>query len=599
MGLYIRKGFNFGPFRLNLSRSGLGTSFGVKGARIGFGPRGSYIHMGRGGLYYRKSLGSYSSQQSFNPPLIEQDTALEEIESADASQIVDASSTELLQELNRVHRQFQFFPASCMVIATCISGLFIIGPSWWGYVVLSIVGLPFLLYMRHLDVTKSTAILNYELEPEAEKKFSILRQSFQKITNCEKVWHIEASGGTLDWKREAGASSTVHRKVTSAFLSLPRRVESNLQVPTLPAGRQMLYFFPDRLLVYDKNGVGSVAYSDLEVRTTKTRFIENHSVPKDSQVVDSTWQYVNKKGGPDRRFSNNRQLSIALYGEIHFSSPNGLNELFQCSQGDVANEFAEAISSMRESSDKSGVTKPLKNRTILFKNMIRELETIDMENHQQKQELLPHANKVLTHSKQCLEEIRNLSAGVRNEFESQIKDCSEDVIKRDLGISLSEIREILNTREEDEDFDRFIEINKNVSSHQYSRTDNAEQKEKFRQAMDGLKAYETMFSGGFDVLRNTLNMMNDAFGVHRFDRGGDSGKSMENSSAPPSPLLPEPNQPPQQVRIIKTHSKISWILALILGGLLIFYLVYPSWVLKHRYQVIQTYQNIFRGPTGR
>jgi hypothetical protein len=34
MGFYLRKGFNFGPLRLNLSRSGLGTSFGVTGGRI-------------------------------------------------------------------------------------------------------------------------------------------------------------------------------------------------------------------------------------------------------------------------------------------------------------------------------------------------------------------------------------------------------------------------------------------------------------------------------------------------------------------------------------------------------------------------------------
>ena len=58
MGFYIRKAFSFGPLRLNLSRSGLGASFGVPGARIGIGPHGSYIQMGRGGLYYRQTLHS-------------------------------------------------------------------------------------------------------------------------------------------------------------------------------------------------------------------------------------------------------------------------------------------------------------------------------------------------------------------------------------------------------------------------------------------------------------------------------------------------------------------------------------------------------------
>src|SRR3989338_4601198 len=53
MGWYIRKAFSTGPVRLNLSKSGLGMSFGVKGARLGVGPRGAYTHLGRGGLYYR------------------------------------------------------------------------------------------------------------------------------------------------------------------------------------------------------------------------------------------------------------------------------------------------------------------------------------------------------------------------------------------------------------------------------------------------------------------------------------------------------------------------------------------------------------------
>ncbi len=58
MGLYIRRGKNIGPFRLNLSKSGLGLSFGVTGARIGVNARGkAYVHGGRGGLYYRKQLG--------------------------------------------------------------------------------------------------------------------------------------------------------------------------------------------------------------------------------------------------------------------------------------------------------------------------------------------------------------------------------------------------------------------------------------------------------------------------------------------------------------------------------------------------------------
>src|SRR6185312_9893436 len=104
MGFYIRKGFSFGPLRLNLSRSGLGASFGVSGARIGVGPRGSYIHLGRGGLYYRQSLGTPEPvRRPTRHPM--EVASLPAIDSADVAQMVDASSADLLEQLNRVHRR--------------------------------------------------------------------------------------------------------------------------------------------------------------------------------------------------------------------------------------------------------------------------------------------------------------------------------------------------------------------------------------------------------------------------------------------------------------------------------------------------------------
>lgn len=39
MGFYLKKGINFGPLRLNVSKSGLGMSFGAKGLRLGYGTK--------------------------------------------------------------------------------------------------------------------------------------------------------------------------------------------------------------------------------------------------------------------------------------------------------------------------------------------------------------------------------------------------------------------------------------------------------------------------------------------------------------------------------------------------------------------------------
>jgi hypothetical protein len=75
----------------------------------------------------------------------------------------------------------------------------------------------------------------------------------------------------------------------------------------------------------------------------RTRFVEQDAVPSDAQVVDQTWRYVNRNGGPDRRFNNNRQIPIVLYAELHLTSPRGLNIVVESSNLDKATALKDAI----------------------------------------------------------------------------------------------------------------------------------------------------------------------------------------------------------------------------------------------------------------
>jgi hypothetical protein len=187
-------------------------------------------------------------------------------------------------------------------------------------------------------VSNGTAILNYSLEGEAAQAFEKLQAPFRQLATCQLFWHIDATG-RADAKRNAGATTNLKRTEVRPSFSRPPRVQCNIEVPRLNAGRTTLYFFPDRLLVYDPAGVGAVAYSDLKVDTQESKFVENASLPRDSRRVGTTWQYVNKKGGPDRRFKNNPELPVMQYGVIAFSSNSGLSALFMCSRCDVTALF--------------------------------------------------------------------------------------------------------------------------------------------------------------------------------------------------------------------------------------------------------------------
>lgn len=357
MGFYIRKGFNFGPLRLNLSRSGLGASFGVRGARIGVGPRGSYIQMGRGGLYYRQTLSSNRRSEyrpSTTPARLAQPAPVptedfREIASASAVSLTDSTATDLLGELNRVKSRQDRFPIVVSLGVVALVVMWSVALAWWWMALVGTVTIILALYARHFDVLNGTAILNYSLDSDAATKFASLQAPFKQLEACRRIWYIDSTANTLDWKRNAGVLTLLKRTEVQPLFSRPPKVQCNLEPPTLKAGKSVLYFFPDRLLIYDASGVGALAYSDLRVDTKISRFVEGESVPGDSQQVDSTWRYVNKKGGPDRRFNNNRQLPVMQYGMLEFSSASGLRALFMCSRVDVTTAFRTALTSVAAS----------------------------------------------------------------------------------------------------------------------------------------------------------------------------------------------------------------------------------------------------------
>ena len=359
MPFYIQKSVSAGPFRFNLSKSGIGVSAGIKGLRIGTGPRGHYIHAGRGGLYYRSSIPGGSKAdaaqavspkpsspevQTYKEPGVE----MIRVSSQDVMEMKDARFTEILLDLNAKQNSTSMRAAlgwgsgAVAILATFIGGVtgMIIG--------MILVGAAFLAG-AWLDSFRRTSVLMYELDDEAREAYEALTSSFDTLTTCVGKWHIDAGGAVQDihaWKRNAGAGHILDKRPTTFDYSLPRVVTSNITPPAIQSGKETLYFLPDFLLVVERDKVGAVAYDSLSIRAQESHFIEEGTVPSDTTIIAHTWKHPNKNGGPDRRFANNFQIPVCLYESIYMTSSNGLNELLQVSRNGVTAPFARAIAAL-------------------------------------------------------------------------------------------------------------------------------------------------------------------------------------------------------------------------------------------------------------
>jgi hypothetical protein len=343
MGFYLRKSLKVGSIRFNLSKSGIGMSSGVRGFRVGTGPRGNYVHMGRGGVYYRASLnGSPRTGPGIPtaPPRLPASDGLQEIESGSVLGMVDGTSAALLAEMNDKSKRWRLWPWLA-VAGVCLIGLAnAIHPA--APLVLLVVWTPLVWWVAQRDALRLTTVMMYDLDEAAVGRFQTLHDAFELLVKAGRVGHIAAKGNIADGKRHAGASSLVRRQVVRPHKNPPSRVSTNIEVPAIPVGKQVLHFFPDRVLVVEPGAVGAVSYADLQISMSPSRFIEEEGVPSDATVVGQTWKYVNKKGGPDKRFKDNRQLPVALYEQILFASATGLNEVLQVSCSGVGGALETA-----------------------------------------------------------------------------------------------------------------------------------------------------------------------------------------------------------------------------------------------------------------
>jgi hypothetical protein len=257
--------------------------------------------------------------------------------------MVDSSSAELLKELNQKRQKIRLWPVVAIVtIVVLLLGLRANFPIWIppAFFALGAIGV-YLTYQR--DLLVKTAVIFYDFDPEMEKAYADLHQRGEQLSSCVRAWHIEAQGQVRNRKYHAGASSLVRRKSTFIKKAEPPYVKTNIETIAIGVGRRVLHFFPDRILVYDTNGVGAVSYNALKLDVKQSRFIEDGETPGDARVVDRTWKYVNKNGGPDKRFKNNSQLPICLYDEISLTSPSGLNEIIQLSCCGIGEGFMKAV----------------------------------------------------------------------------------------------------------------------------------------------------------------------------------------------------------------------------------------------------------------
>lgn len=348
MGFYLRTSLKAGPFRFNLSPSGVGISAGVPGFRVGTGPRGNYIRVAGLGTTYFGATAPTRARQGGGPVAQQahrtDGVVMHELESTPVQHLIAAHPSDLTNQIQTAAHRRLLWPwiAAAVVLLALIAapyGLLLLAP-----------GLPVIWWLRQRDQARRSVVVFYQVEDAPAANYEHFTASSGFVSRVQRVWHVEAKG-TLQTpyqqKVNAGAGALVRRSNASLDLAGPPVLVTNIAVPSLHGKERSIYFLPDRVLVRHGRQYADLPYAAVGARMESQRFIESETPPSDAQCVGTTWQYANKSGGPDRRFKNNRQLPIMLYGRLTLTTPQGLLMVWDFSRPDVAASLADALNRMR------------------------------------------------------------------------------------------------------------------------------------------------------------------------------------------------------------------------------------------------------------
>lgn len=359
-GWNYRKRMKIAPgVHLNVSKKGVSTSIGGKGASVTMGPNGTYLNTSvpGTGMYKRQKIGDInpSNRISSNPKQTNPNNNIG-VNFGCSMVIIGIGSVILGLLLDQA--------TICIGIGICIVivGFIVASFSGENTTPIGIAKSQFMALDPNDDSVEANIVrarysllknpgksepLNMAKDvPEAQMEtYKSMVDVFSECMDLSAIWQVLSSESTTNIKASASTLVTRSRvfwriRDDKSFL-LPAKVPALM---TMSDG--MFYLYPSFVVHYiNENQFYVYEYNEVSMSSNVVRFQESESVGHDVEVVDKTWRYINKNGGPDHRFADNPIVQVVNYGRLVMKC-GGKEYTFHTSRYTWSNRMVDAFMSM-------------------------------------------------------------------------------------------------------------------------------------------------------------------------------------------------------------------------------------------------------------
>lgn len=369
MGWAFRRRIKIIPgVSINMSKRGISSNVGVRGASLTFSSDGVYQNLGfpGTGIYSREKIGAYRRQGSASPRDQSHDSpTLDPVQQAPDSSfmsadplevtsegllglqqaVIDASRQreELGKDVASINQSLVSLNRVALLAKVCLLYFFVapIRKSLQS----GIKARREALAEIHQSIENSSVSLSIAMDDDCRASFRAYGNAFDRLSKCQFAWDL-TSASTMDQVRSRSATSIsfdrcltrCHRKALSGITS------PEPPLVFLNRNGADIYIYPGFFVMYDSpSSMGILDMAELEVDYKTNCFIEQETIPQDSKRVGEAWEKSNKDGSRDKRYSENRQFPVMEYGEVTFRSGSGIHEKYMFSNAEAAKNFVDSL----------------------------------------------------------------------------------------------------------------------------------------------------------------------------------------------------------------------------------------------------------------
>jgi hypothetical protein len=188
----------------------------------------------------------------------------------------------------------------------------------------------------------------FDMDAEIACEYAALQDATVGLTHSPirriqiEKWIV---GEAERYKGNGGMEAQVLSDDVYVYQIKPDKSQMNVTPPVFIVGALQIFFLPHCMMFREGSSAKFIFYETVTCSVLDLPMTFPNA-PQGVTILDHTWTFMNKDGGPDRRYSDNPLIPIVAVAELRFDFVESKSRRFIFSDREAAKGFCDAITKL-------------------------------------------------------------------------------------------------------------------------------------------------------------------------------------------------------------------------------------------------------------